>query len=98
MKGVRDEIHVEPTSILDDELRIQLAHRIYGDAALQRYAQDPQAPIRIVVDRGHVALYGVVNSPVDKQVAEMRAREVSGVFSVENHLVVAGGEKDKEKQ
>jgi osmotically-inducible protein OsmY len=97
VKGLRDEIQVEPASIMDDELRIQLARGIYGDPVLQRYANDPQAPIRIVVERGHVALYGVVNSPVDKQVAVARAREVPGVFSVEDHLVVAGTEK-KEKQ
>jgi hypothetical protein len=28
---------------------------------------------------------------MDKQIAEMRAREVPGVFSVENHLMVANG-------
>jgi len=26
---------------------------------------------------------------MDRQIAEMRAREVAGVFSVENHLLVA---------
>ena len=31
---------------------------------------------------------GVVDSQMDKQMAEVRAREVSGVFSVENELVV----------
>jgi osmotically-inducible protein OsmY len=29
-----------------------------------------------------------VDSAMDKQIAEMRAREVAGVFSVENHLLV----------
>jgi osmotically-inducible protein OsmY len=32
---------------------------------------------------------GVVDSAADKQVAEFRAREVSGVFAVENELVVS---------
>ena len=50
------------------------------------YALDPQAPIRIVVDNGHVGLYGVVNSEVDRTVAMMKARQVFGVFDVENHL------------
>jgi osmotically-inducible protein OsmY len=50
---------------------------------------DPQAPIRIVVENGNVKLYGVVDSTTDKQIAETRAREVTGVFSVENHLLVA---------
>jgi hyperosmotically inducible protein len=98
VKGVHEDIQVQPTSGFDDELRLQLAHKIYGDPALQRYAIDPQAPIRIVVNNGHVALYGVVNSQVDKQVAATRAREVPGVFSVEDHLVVAGAEKKSAKE
>jgi hypothetical protein len=32
----------------------------------------------------------VVNSQVDKQVAESEARSTPGVFSVTNHLVVSG--------
>lgn len=95
VKGVRDEITVQPTSIHDDDLRIALARRIYGDSTLQRYAMDPQAPIRIVVNRGKVTLHGVVNSEADKTVAGMRAREVPGSFSVDNQLVVAGRESAK---
>jgi len=46
-------------------------------------------PIHIVVKNGDVALVGVVQSDVDRQVAATQARRVSGVFSVENHLQVA---------
>jgi hypothetical protein len=45
--------------------------------------------IHIVVKNGHTTLFGVVDNEGDKQIAEVRAREVSGVFSVENELVVA---------
>jgi hyperosmotically inducible periplasmic protein len=45
--------------------------------------------IHIVVRNGHVSLFGVVDSDADKQIAEVRAREVSGVFGVENEIVVA---------
>jgi hyperosmotically inducible protein len=45
--------------------------------------------IHIVVRNGHVTLFGVVDSDADKQIAEVRAREVSGVFAVENEIVVA---------
>ena len=89
VRDVRDEINVLPLSEFDDELRVRTAMAIYRDPALQKYSLDPQAPIRIVVENGNVKLYGVVDSPMDKQIAEMRAREVTGVFSVENHLVVA---------
>jgi hyperosmotically inducible protein len=89
VRDVKDEINVLPLSEFDDELRVRTAMAIYRDPALQKYSLDPQAPIRIVVENGNVKLYGVVDSAMDKQIAEMRAREVGGVFSVENHLLVA---------
>jgi hypothetical protein len=45
--------------------------------------------IHIVVRRGQTTLYGVVDSDADKQMAEFKAREVFGVFGVENEIVVA---------
>jgi hypothetical protein len=44
-------------------------------------------PIHIVVKGGRTMLLGVVDSAADRQIAEVRAREVSGVFEVENDLV-----------
>ena len=87
VKGVVENIKVAPASFFDDDLRIRVARAIYRDPALNRYGWDPQAPIRIVVDGGHVGLYGVVNSEFDRTVAGIRANEVAGSFSVENHLV-----------
>ena len=46
-------------------------------------------PIHIVVKNGRTMLLGVVDSAADRQIAEVRAREVSGVFGVENDLVAA---------
>lgn len=46
-------------------------------------------PIHIVVKNGRTMLLGAVDSAADRQVAEFRAREVSGAFEVENGLVVA---------
>jgi hypothetical protein len=45
--------------------------------------------IHIIVRHGQTTLYGVVDSDADKQIAEVRAREVFGVFGVANELVVA---------
>ena len=56
---------------------------------LSRYAIDPAKPIRIVVDGGHVTLYGAVLSEADKNIAGIRAGQVFGVFSVKNDLEVA---------
>jgi hypothetical protein len=45
-------------------------------------------PIRIIVRNGRVTLMGVVDSENDKTRAEMRARQVTGTFGVENNLMV----------
>lgn len=92
VKEVVDNITVLPTSPMDDDIRIRVARAIYGNSQLSRYALDPQKPIRIVVENGHVSLYGVVDSQMDKQIAETQAKSVPNVFSVEDHLVVAGTE------
>ena len=90
VKEVVDNINVLPTSPMDDQTRLQVARAIYGNSALSRYAMDPQHPIRIVVQNGHVTLYGVVDSQMDKQIAETQAKSVPNVFSVDDKLVVAG--------
>jgi osmotically-inducible protein OsmY len=45
-------------------------------------------PIHIIVKNGRTMLFGVVDSAADRQIAEVRAREVSGVFEVENGILV----------
>jgi osmotically-inducible protein OsmY len=89
VKDIVNKIKVAPASIYDDDLRVRTARAIYRDPALFRYAMDPQAPIRIVVDNGHVGLYGVVDSNMDRTIAGMRARQVFGAFGVDNHLVTS---------
>jgi hyperosmotically inducible protein len=89
VKDVIEEIDVAPASLFDDSLRVKLARAIYGHSSLQRYALDPQAPIRIVVANGHVELTGVVQNNLDRQIAYAQANSVPGVFSVTNHLATA---------
>jgi hyperosmotically inducible periplasmic protein len=88
VKDVVDQLKVLPVSNLDDSIRRRTALAIYRDAVLGRYASDPAKPIRIVVDNGHVTLYGTVESAMDKNIAGVRANSVSGAFSVQNKLVV----------
>ena len=45
-------------------------------------------PIHIIVKNGRTMLLGVVDTESDKTLAAVRAREVTGVFGVENDLVV----------
>jgi hyperosmotically inducible protein len=92
--GVKDviaNVSLEPVSPMDDGLRLRAARAIYRDSVLSKYAIDPARPIRIIVDNGHLALYGTVNSTMDKTVAGIRANQIFGAFTVQNNLVV---EKD----
>lgn len=93
VKDVVDDITVSPVSPFDDSLRLRAARVLYNDPVLSRYAMDPAAPIRIIVDRGKISLYGVVDSTMDKQIAGIRANQLFGAFSVENHLTVDKNEK-----
>jgi hyperosmotically inducible periplasmic protein len=90
VKDVIDEIEVDPTSIMDDQTRMAVARAVYGSPTLNRYAMDPAKPIRISVQNGNVSLFGTVDSQADKDTANIRARSVPGVFSVNNYLQVAG--------
>ena len=88
VKDVVNDVKVLPVSNFDDSIRLRTARAIYHDANLGRYGTDPADPIRIVVNNGHVTLYGTVENTMDKNMAGIRANEVPGVFSVENKLVV----------
>ncbi|HWX94655.1 MAG TPA: BON domain-containing protein [Terriglobales bacterium] len=96
MPGVKDlvnEVKVSPTSTFDDSLRLRAMRAIYGYSSLTKYAIDPARPIRIIVDNGHISLYGAVDSTMDKQLAGMRASQLPGAFSVQNNLLVDNGSK-----
>src|ERR1017187_9899309 len=88
VKDVVNDVTVLPVSGFDDSIRVRTARAIYQDSVLGKYATDPAHPIRIVVDNGHVTLYGTVENKMDKTIAGMRASSVPGAFSVKNKLVV----------
>ncbi len=89
IEAVDNQIEILPVSPSDDRLRVRLYRAIYGYPALQRYAMPVIKPIRIIVKNGNVTLEGVVDSEGDKNIANIRARGVSGSFSVNNNLVVS---------
>lgn len=97
VKDVIDNIEVDPTSIMDDRTRLAVARAIYGYPSLNKYAVDPAKPIRISVQKGHVELYGMVDTKADKDTAYIRAQGVPGVFSVKNYIQVAGQPSENEK-
>ena len=89
METVNNQIEILPVSNNDDGLRLKLFRAIYRYPALQRYALPVIKPIRIIVKNGNVTLEGVVDNEADKNLVNMRARGVSGLFSVTNNLVVS---------
>jgi hyperosmotically inducible periplasmic protein len=95
VKEVNEEIQVDPVSIMDDRLRLEVARTVYSFPSLNKYAIDPAKPIRISVQNGNVELYGVVDTQADKDVAYLRANGVPGVFSVKNYLQVANEAPEK---
>src|SRR6201993_323971 len=82
VEKVDNQIEVLPPSPADDRIRRQLYRAIYGYPSLQKYSLGVQQPIRIVVKGGNVTLEGVVDNESDKNTAGIRAKGVSGVFSV----------------
>jgi len=86
---VVNNIRVLPLSPFDNRIRMAEYRSIYGFGSLYRYGLGTQPSIHIIVDNGHVTLVGVVDSQGDKDIANIRAYTVPGVFSVTNNLRVA---------
>jgi hyperosmotically inducible periplasmic protein len=95
VQDVVDNIQVDPVSPMDDQTRRAVYRAIYGYPSLNKYAIDPAQPIRITVVNGNVTLNGVVISQADKDVANIRANSVPGVFKVTNNLQVANSSNEK---
>ena len=88
VKTVVNTIEVLPLSPFDDRIRLATYRAIYGYGPLQRYGLGTQPSIRIIVRNGNVSLEGVVNNAMDRNLANIRANQVPGVFSVSNDLQV----------
>ena len=88
VEKVDNQIQVLPNSPMDDRIRIAEYRSIYGQPGLDRYALQAVPPIHIIVDNGKVTLEGVVSTQADKDMANIRANGVPGVFSVTNNLRV----------
>lgn len=93
--SVKNEIEVLPLSPMDDQLRRAVFRAIYGEVGLNRYAIQAIPSIHIIVKNGNVTLEGIVDSEMDKNLANLRANQVPNVFSVKNNLVVAADEKKR---
>ncbi len=91
VEEIINQIEVLPLSSNDDRIRLAVYNAVYSQAALQRYAL--QASIHIIVKGGNVTFVGVVANEGDKNIAYIRAKGVSGLFSVTNNLRVERSER-----
>ena len=86
---VVNEIKVLPLSPGDDRIRIATYRAIFRyNGPLFRYSLPVNPSIHIVVDNGRVTLKGVVADRGDRQLAYFAARNVPGVFEVNNDLKI----------
>jgi len=83
---VKNDIRVLPLSPFDDHIREEVAERIYGDPMFSNYGNQANPPIHIIVDNGNVTLYGVVNSKLERQKAEIDARFATTYLGLKNNL------------
>lgn len=91
VERVINQIEVLPLSPFDNRIRYAVARAVYGHSALNRYAMGAVPPIHIIVKNGNVTLEGVVATDMDRNIANIQANSVPGVFSVTNNLRVETG-------
>jgi hyperosmotically inducible protein len=90
--AVNNQIEVLPASPMDDQIRRAVYRAVYGDHALSRYSFQAIPSIHIIVKNGNVTLEGVVANKGDRDIANVRANSVGGVFSVTNNLRLDNGQ------
>ena len=88
VRSVENRIEVLPLSPFDNRIRVAVARAIYGHSVLNRYAAGAVPSIHIIVKNGNVTLEGVVANTMDRNIANLQANGVFGVFSVTNNLRV----------
>ena len=91
VEKIVNNIEVLPASPMDDQIRRRVYRAIYRHPAMTRYAIQAVPPVHIIVKNGNVFLEGAVATESDKNIANIQANSVSGVFSVTNNLVVEKG-------
>jgi len=89
VEKVVNQIEVLPLSPNDDQIRRAAFRAIYGSPQLTKYSWQAVQSIHIIVKNGNVTLAGAVDNTGDKQVAEIQAKSVPGVFSVTDNLQVS---------
>ena len=85
---VINKIEVLPLSPFDDRIRLAVYRTVFGFGNMGRYTWGPVPPVHIIVKNGDVTLVGYVANEGDRNIANIRANSVPGVFAVHNDLKV----------
>ena len=84
VREVRNDIKGASISAGDERLRAAIYNRLAAEFPL--YFSGNNQQIIIVVENSRVALFGTVNSPVEKQKIESMIRSLNGVLSLNDQL------------
>jgi hyperosmotically inducible protein len=88
VEEVVNNIEVLPLSNFDDSIRLRTLRTLQNGGSLYRYFLGASPSVKIIVDRGNVALEGYVANRGDYNLMNILARGVPGVFSLKNNLIV----------
>jgi hyperosmotically inducible protein len=94
---VINNIEILPASPDDDRIRRAEYRAIFSEPQLEKYSFGSVQLLHIIVKGGHVTLVGSVLNQGDKNLANIRANGVSGVFSVTNNLQVENSSSSEQK-
>ena len=88
VETVVNNIEVLPPSPLDTRVREQAYETLSRTGGLSRYFWEAAPSIHIIVKNQRITLKGYVNSEGDKNMANIAASGIPGVFAVTNELRV----------
>ncbi len=88
VQKVVNNIEILPLSPSDDRIRLRIYRSISDQGGLYRYLLGTNPAIRIIVKNGRVNLEGYVANEADKNLAGIAAKEIFGVFGVDNNLQI----------
>lgn len=88
VEKVVNNIQIAPPSPLDEQAREQVARSLMRTGGLSRYFWEAAPSIHIIVLNQRVTLKGYVMSEGDKNLANIAANQVPGIFQVTNDLRV----------
>ncbi len=85
---VVNNIELLPPSSFDNSIRRQLLRNFENTAGMSRYLLEPNPSVRLIVENGRVTLEGFVSNKSDSNLINILANQATGVFSVQNNLLV----------